>query len=771
MDVGAVDWFTKEREEKVNLEEVKAELIKEIVEKSKNTNRDKKNNFKKFADITWKVLKENEDLKKICADSRLPICSLFHHLKNTSAVAVCMAIDRGCDKETVRKIRVASLLHDIGKLESWQKYGEMGFGIEHVKATEKIVGEILSKCGLEWMDKTDICHYIPRLASRHHRGKWAEGYLPEGSEKIIADADSIASATDRVYDVICEGVEKGKCEVTIKSKDRIFPHKIIFEKCDFNPENKEDENIAIGRLEERRVKLSLSKGFDNRKHSAKVFYDEIVKGYSIKYLGHPGQLNGEIGLLLLDIQGIQNFISEAKKLHALRGGSYIVEKAQEIAESIISKKVCPEAVLFKGGGNLLAFVPSIINKDKLRNDIESEIERLSKKGLKCKIFIKNYAMDRVAGNFDEILKDIFDKVNEEKNKPYTSGAVIRAKEHKDICDYCFKRIIRGNQDDENCCEVCSEKIGVGRVQKDIMRKYTKKVINDKELKCKRSNELGHIGNNIAVIAMDGNMMGRCFQQTMTPAEYNYKSETFDKELKKIFKEFIYDFCSNNKKNVINNGYLSIDPLYIGGDDILLITNTKIALKFAEEFIKEISQKFTFKPKAIEGYETPIVTFSIGIAMANHKFPIYFLIRKAHELQKKASRAFRKNVSVNDLKLHNLPKGAISFSAVTSAMPSEESHTFVFPDDKEKFEKLLDGMRYATERQENKKSFVSLIINTEDDKESKLNAIKYLYARMGAKEKITIEDCEYASELIKDNDILNALKSAVPMVWHSKKENE
>ncbi len=193
MYIGVVDWFTKKRGENVDMNKVKENIISEIVEKSKNTK-----NFKQFADAVWDVLKENEDLKKICADSRLPTCSLFHHLKNTAAVAVCMATDKGYDKETIQKIRVASLLHDVGKLEAWHLHGEKGIVAEHIKATERIVGEILSKCMFKWMEN-DV-PYLPRLASRHHTGKWAEEYLPEHEiEKIIAESDSIASATDSGY--------------------------------------------------------------------------------------------------------------------------------------------------------------------------------------------------------------------------------------------------------------------------------------------------------------------------------------------------------------------------------------------------------------------------------------------------------------------------------------------------------------------------------------------------------------------------------------------
>ena len=65
------------------------------------------------------------------------------------------------------------------------------------------------------------------------------------------------------------------------------------------------------------------------------------------------------------------------KLHALRGGSLIIEEVQERAKDIIAKYVCPEAVLFSGGGNLLAFMPTNKGiKAKVIGEIQNEIEGL-----------------------------------------------------------------------------------------------------------------------------------------------------------------------------------------------------------------------------------------------------------------------------------------------------------------------------------------------------------------------------------------------------------
>ena len=336
---------------------------------------------------------------------------------------------------------------------------------------------------------------------------------------------------------------------------------------------------------------------------------------------------------------------------------------------------------------------------------------------------------------------------------------------------------------DSVCEVCKEKFVKGKeAGKKVGNRYIEDALaaHKNELRLQRSESLEDIGNNIAVIAIDGNMMGRLFVQTMTPAEYNYKSEIFDKRLKSILQEVITDFSRDNKDLVIHKHkdvhYLGIEPLYVGGDDILLITNSKIALQFSKELLDAVAKEFTFSTVAIPempDYKTPIVTLSIGIAMAHHKFPIYFVIEAAENQLKIAKKAFRENMRLNDLKLHQLPDGAISFTSITSSMPSERKHTFVFPKDGASFSTVLEYTAHAHDRKW--RSMLSQIINLDTDYESRLNVIKYLYARMNDKDVFkeiskntgssTLELCEDVSKILLNEDIRTALQSAIPMIRH------
>ena len=715
---GVVNWFTKQKEDVAEGEKIWKDLEISILQ---NQHKGRHGDIRSFADIVSKCLHRNDDLKKFPSDARLPICSLYHHLKSTAGIVACLGIDKGCEKKTLQKLRVLALLRGTGKLTA---------------SGSVMLEAVLLK--INWLEDDDK-HFIRRLS-------------PD-EEDLLSTADSISSASDRHYEVEFDGG-------VVRSSDKIFPHILKFSGM--------GDDIILGRNGEEEV--GHIKPLDNGTY----FYDRIIGGGLTDKYDELGE--GEIGLLALDIQGIQGFIKEAVKLHALRGGSLIIEEAQERAKDIIAKYVCPEAVLFSGGGNLLAFMPT--NKGiraKVIGEIQNEIGGLSAGGLRCAIVCDDYPLKEVAEHFDEILKDdIFKKLEEKKNEPLFVELPSMMKSDE-VCGYCFKRKVTHKVEEDSICTVCREKFVKGRKEgRKVGNYYIEEVLDEKLY---RSESLEHIGNNIAVIAIDGNMMGRLFVQTMTPAEYNYKSDTFDKRLKAILKEVITDFSRKNKNLVVYNhedvDYLGIEPLYVGGDDILLITNSKIALQFSKELLGKIAKEFTFRTDAIPDYETPIVTLSVGIAMAHYRFPIYFVIEEAEKQLGMAKKAFRKKMELNNLKLHQLPDGAISFTSITSSMPSERRHTFVFPDDNGFFNTLLKYIDHAHDK--DWRSTLSLIINLETDEESKLNTIKYLHARMSDKdvfEKISkstgispLELCEDVSEILLNEDIRTALQSAIPMLWH------
>ena len=132
--LSAVDWFTKKRiNNKIDSEQVDI-LLDKLVGDIKQVFNDP-SSMGKIADEISDILENNPLIRDISSDSRLPVCSLLHHIKITSGIAVCLVLQeidgesndiQTClgeygiisdyeKQDLIALVRIASLLHNIGK--------------------------------------------------------------------------------------------------------------------------------------------------------------------------------------------------------------------------------------------------------------------------------------------------------------------------------------------------------------------------------------------------------------------------------------------------------------------------------------------------------------------------------------------------------------------------------------------------------------------------------------------------------------------------------
>jgi hypothetical protein len=423
-------------------------------------------------------------------------------------------------------------------------------------------------------------------------------------------------------------------------------------------------------------------------------------------------------------------------------------------------------------------------QQRVETRMENEIRMVTKGGLKVAIATANYALETVAKNFDVVLNDIFKNVALKKNELYYDDAVELTRSNE-VCPYCFKRKTSPDYKDRDgteLCKVCAGKIEVGREKKwgVLYEEYTKDIAE--ELHLIPPSKLEQIGDKIAVLSIDGNMMGRMFVQTMTPAEYSFKSDIFYREFTHALKETIETYSRNHKNLLVqkkkdessgNVHFLGLEVIYAGGDDILMIMNAKGALGFAKELVKEVANRFRFNSKL---FSTPTVTISAGIAIADCAFPIYFLIEKAEEALESAKKAFREEVKRNEWDLFERPEGALSFASVSGAMPSAENHTFVLDTERKAVDRIVDHIERVN-LTDYPRSLISMLINCSEREEARLNLVKHLYSRLSEKElfehaskvldgkETALELCEELCEIIGGEEkVRNGLKAIIPMVW-------
>ncbi len=148
----------------------------------------------------------------------------------------------------------------------------------------------------------------------------------------------------------------------------------------------------------------------------------------------------------------------------------------------------------------------------------------------------------------------------------------------------------------------------------------------------------------AVIHIDGNGIGNWFQQSKSLVDYRQRSNDMRRITEESFWELVdevvnimerlkqmdetpgFDIKQDKEKKI-----LFIRPIILGGDDLTFICHGKLALYFAEKFLRIWTKKANDKDNGLVKYETPSgneFTSCAGIAIAKTKYPFYRVYQTA-----------------------------------------------------------------------------------------------------------------------------------------------
>jgi len=808
VNIGVVDWFTKERKT-INYPDDSERRLKTLIESLKRAFSGK--NLSMVADNVYNVLDGSDFYKDVCSDSRFPVCSLFNHSRNTSAIAVCLAYDHiqsdqnfvktslltyglsngeldpyNSETDFIGLVRLGALLQDIGKIRFYDNSGSGSS--DYLKETEKIVREILTDPAAKTIVEQ---YYLNTILPRLYQNLRS---LEQRSlfEEILQKASLVSSSSGGQYEVSWTLKDE---LITVRSDDSLFLHEIEWASVDYRGHEVPEIALLGNHVEvAHRVKQTAEKAMPQ------LFYDRVCKCSPVRASVPSVSIPGEIGYLALDIMQIQGYVTEADKLPMLRGGSRIVEDILDHARKKIGADLCKEAILFLGGGNLLSFAPVTPEiQASLKESIERIVENESEGVLKAAIITGTASLNTLAGNFSDLMKEIQDRLENEKQKP-RDATVIRVVEHSNLCPACKKRPIKGQlrteSGPETLCVPCARKREHGRSE-PVRSFLPANIMNEHGLKT--PTELQHIGEAIAVIAVDGNRMGRIFQNTSTPADYTHKSETFDRRFKEVLSGTIRDFVEEDlERNSLKTSlvihqvkdpsgtitkYLGINPVYIGGDDLLLIMNARGAIPFCRNLVENIAKEFRFEHTLKTGITVgnPTVTVSCGIAIADMKFPLYFLLEAARKMESAAKEEFRKRTVTNEYNLINIPNGSIAFTVVTGAMPGDDAKVFVLPakgqpnnKDAEALGQIMRLLHLSLAGGDMEKRMVSTVITCGNSEEDRLNILKFQYAATMRKQNGTPKDwldtCELLADVLTQQRIMQASQMLIPFVWHVSEES-
>lgn len=148
-------------------------------------------------------------------------------------------------------------------------------------------------------------------------------------------------------------------------------------------------------------------------------------------------------------------------------------------------------------------------------------------------------------------------------------------------------------------------------------------------KIERERFRGKTDTYIAVIAMDGDKMGRNLSKFQ-------KAEEHQK-----FSGALAEFASAVGGIIKRHGG---ELIYAGGDDVLAVTDAKKALACAQELREEFGK--------VKGAGGEALTASTGIAVGHEKVPLQELIHAAHSAESRAKNDYERNALALDVFKHS-----------------------------------------------------------------------------------------------------------------------
>ncbi len=280
--------------------------------------------------------------------------SLIAHLLLTSAVT--WALNQGIDTCRESAVRLAALLHDIGKAVNPEHHIT-----ESLRITEYLLSNILTHKELE---------EVKNLIEEHHK----PGSVLKKADEIASEADRLDRLVKEVLDTKISTIEK----ILNKSRDQWDFWKALYEK--------------IEELRKRSIVLTE----DPVKELSELFLREVSKP-DLKITEAPKEIQ-ELKIILIDIASIQEFVYRAQELKTIAAASSIVDLITQAHLLIYLRyhgiRIPPEAIVYAGGGNILMIVPDRISQKIIQQvrEYESEMAKLGA-SLSIKYSITNFSSD------------------------------------------------------------------------------------------------------------------------------------------------------------------------------------------------------------------------------------------------------------------------------------------------------------------------------------------------------------------------------------------
>jgi CRISPR-associated protein Cmr2 len=572
-----------------------------------------------LAEKFYAEAKDLIDIRYTLADTRVPYVSLSDHLILTSGMAVSMLkelLGRGksaldiCGEpfgsdDLVQIARIASLLHDIGKVEGYRGHVERGARMARYRLADEPL-------------PSSVKEIIIRAVERHQLDYSPESLL----EKIVCLADSMASAGDRPQ---------------LQRQARNY---------------QELERMAGRNLDlERDI-------FGDQPGLALILGDvDRIKSYVFETSKLP-EIRGASEILNdLNFTGVPHMIAQHLAPECViyaGGGSFLAITPVSIATILIDEvsslflRTTHVATITCVKSQPLRYLDFAKGHEPYVDDEVKNIG-VKAKGVGSRLLSMHpVQIDRKRG-FGEIMSFLATKLKQAKESrplvPFVETLPIMRR-----CSYCGLRPAqheiesRDVQGRDALCGICWTRRQQGaQSQKQRFAEEFRKWVGEygnQEVGARAPaglDELDGVNSYVGFLYADGNDIGALLEEkAMTPAAFRHIAEVLKQETRNSLFEALYETL---KLVLPERQILPFEIVNIGGDDVTLFVNARWAWEAAVRFLEAFERRT--RELATELGVTRL-TAAVGLCLTKSSYPVYYAERLADSLLKLAKRRAKEN---------------------------------------------------------------------------------------------------------------------------------
>ncbi len=623
--------------------------------------------------------------------------SLLIHLLTVSALAWAAGVQRGLgSRRDLAILRLAALLHDVGKPIEPRRHSRAGVDI-----TSDLLKGLIPAEDMERVKRLIELHHAPESDTRLDREL-------RPLVTAIRDADRASAAIDRLDAVVEEAATPIIAKALRKSRDEVF-----------------DSLYRRGGPEAWTLWETVPP--DVIREATEACAQRLAEPLPLTPEGRPNPLS-HVHFLLLDVAGIQEFVWESEKLSVVSASSYIVDLAVSFnalrflqAEILRKRNVWfpAEGFLYSAGGNILAAVPEDLAEDveeilrkafsseglgdlgslevrivrtSFEPDYRSVHSKLEDKLLKEKLSVSDYPKDGLTGlekpcefcgkraateqyevgdEVRDVCKVCLARFRFFVELGHLKGKWTSAKPHPGRRDLTIEQVFGGLRWDG---ELYQSGRGVSvRVCDRILEIIAGH--DPEEFKERNGEPVRRL--NLALLKIDGNLMGAFMAKSFSISDALERSARIDLALKKAFRRAFERYVVRGVMSARNEGAGDFIPYreaarlllglqYMGGDDCLIFAPSWAALPLATTLILEFAREMGhhFDSKSCRSYGA---TLSVGILVAPVKQNVWMLLSAVDRLLEVAKSVGRLPCYDGALAFDVVERGALTGGVVETRL--------------------------------------------------------------------------------------------------------